>query len=77
MVKKTDIIKAIEDGRLYDFVACEYYQMDKSTLVDLCKELAYAIYSVNNNDVDAELLENLSDVWEDELTEESEEENEN
>lgn len=78
MVTKKEILKAVEENRLYDFVANEYYRMDKSDLVDLVKELTFAIHVFGRTHTYAdvyiieELVENLTEQWEDEIAEEEE-----
>lgn len=73
MVEKIEILNAIKEDRLYDFVSNEYYRMDKKDLVDLVKELAYAIDVVTyrrhsiNVEIREEFLENLKELWEEEI----------
>lgn len=73
MVEKTEILNAIKEDTLYDFVSNEYYRMDKKDLVDLVKELAYAIDVVTyrrhsiNVEIREEFLENLKELWEEEI----------
>lgn len=38
-----DLLKAIDDDRLYDYVASHYYEMDKDDLKDVILELTYAL----------------------------------
>lgn len=80
---KKDIINAIKEnpneatGNLYDFIANYGYAMNKGDLVDLIKELSYAIYSYmhHNGNVDAKyfneeiLLEEMQQQWSEELLE--------
>ena len=73
MVEKIEILNAIKEDTLYDFVSNEYYCMDKKDLVDLVKELAYAIDVVTyrrhsiNVEIREEFLENLKELWEEEI----------
>lgn len=73
MVEKIEILNAIKEDTLYDFVSNEYYRMDKKDLVDLVKELAYAIDVVTyrrhsiNVEIREEFLENLKELWEEEI----------
>ena len=81
MIKKFEIMNAVKEDKLFDFVATHYWQMNKEDLVDIIKELDYAIYRLKYREpeVYADTMEeftgNLYEWWEDEIAEELEEEN--
>ena len=61
-MKKTEVVEAIENGRLFDFVSNEYYRMSKTELIGLCKELAYYFdYAADryNSDIRTELSDTI------------------
>ena len=88
---KKDVINAIKlmpneaTGNLYDFISNYGYSLDKGDLVDIIKELSYAIYSYlhEQGNIDAPyfneniLLCNMENEWSDELAELAKEESEN
>lgn len=55
-----DCLKACKDGRLYDFIANNYYRLGKDDLKDIILEL---IYTFDIDGTEAELLEGLHDRW--------------
>lgn len=56
-----EFIKAINKGSAYDFIANNYYKMDKDTLKDICLE---CIYELMNTDSDISVVaECLDDLW--------------
>ena len=67
-----NVIKAIEERKLYDYVANNYYDMSKSELKDIILELAYAINQVGGFDIQKAndawefILEEVKDRWSDE-----------
>lgn len=63
---KDEIMKAIEENRLYEFIREHYYEMDKEELKDIILELAWVCGDIETNDASRqELLANLSERWED------------
>jgi hypothetical protein len=49
MNTRTETIKAIKDGKLFDFLANHYWEMSKDELGTIAKELAYALSSLEEN----------------------------
>ena len=41
--QKKEVIAALREHRLFDYLANHYWEMDKEDLKDIAKELAYAI----------------------------------
>lgn len=41
--QKKEVIKALREDTLFDYLANNYYKFDKEDLKDIAKELAYAI----------------------------------
>lgn len=78
MIMQKEIIKAVEEDDLYDFVFNEYYRMNKNDLVDLLKELTYAIYrgtrkhAMIQEEIRENLTEQLHELWDEEIAEEEE-----
>lgn len=78
MIMQKEIIKAVEEDNLYDFVSNEYYRMNKNDLVDLLKELTYAIYrgtrkyAMIQEEIRENLVEQLHELWDEEIAEEEE-----
>ena len=63
---KDEIMKAIEENRLYDFIANNYWRMSKDELKDVILELAWVCSDINTNEeTKQQLLTNLSERWED------------
>ena len=63
---KDEIMKAIEENKLYDFIANNYWNMTKEELKDVILELAWVCGDIETNDASRqELLANLSERWED------------
>lgn len=59
---REEFIKALKNGRAYNFVAIHYWEMHKETLKDICLE---CIYELMNPDSDIDVVtENLKDLWE-------------
>lgn len=61
--QKQEIIDAIKERRIYDFVCSESYRIDDEILMDLLKECIAVVDKENKYD---ELIENLKDfkLWE-------------
>lgn len=75
MNTRTETIKAINEGRLFDFLANEGYRMTKDEVIAIAKELAYALSSLEENagyslpildDAKESLIDELEDVLHDE-----------
>lgn len=64
------LLTAAEHGRLYDFIANEYWQLSTDELTNIAKECAYIIVNGRQDtlrDTLIELADNLSDcIYEDE-----------
>lgn len=61
---RKQMLNAAERGRLYDFIANEYWQLSKDDIVNIAKECAYIIVSGRQDtlrDTLIELADNLSD----------------
>ena len=76
MNTKTETIKAIEENRLFDFIASHYSEMSKDELVTIAKELAYVIDSFKDYSYAKEMTRYLKDELigelEDQLSDEEE-----
>ena len=60
---KDEIMKAIEENRLYDFIANNYWRMSKDELKDVLLEVIWSNDPTNENK--EYLLANLSERWSD------------
>jgi uncharacterized tellurite resistance protein B-like protein len=58
---KEEFLKAIEEGRAYDFVAQNYYKMSDEELKDIALEALYAV--IESNDLES-VADELRDRWE-------------
>lgn len=59
---ENEILKAIEEDRLYDFVANNYYKMDKETARDLILEIYYILrMEVADEDINGKIVEYLKE----------------
>jgi hypothetical protein len=67
-----EIIQAIKEGRLYDYIACNYWRLENDTIIQLLKECIYLLNldkEIDENidtNKQKELIENLKDFqgWE-------------
>lgn len=75
MNTKTETLNAIKDDRLYDFLVNEGWQMTKDEVLDIAKELAFALASLEEracyslpilDDVKEDLINGLEDRLSDE-----------
>jgi len=42
--KYEELIEACREGKLYDFISNEYHRFDKQELIEIIKNLDYAVY---------------------------------
>ena len=63
MVQFVEILKN-DPNYAYDFIAQNYWNMDKEELANIVKELLYAIHSFNKME-EAEILESIGNELED------------
>ena len=63
---KDRVMKAIEDNELYDFIAENYWKMEKEELKDILLEALWTGYqdAPRDEDFNRELASNLSERWE-------------
>jgi len=61
---KEETLKAIEEGRLYDFIADNYYRLTKDELKDILLEVIWSNIS-NEEENKQYLLGNLAERWSD------------
>ncbi len=60
---KDEVMKAIEENRLYDFIANNYYRMSKEELKDVLLEV---IWNCNEDGImNLSIANSLSERWED------------
>ena len=55
--QKQEIIQAIKENRLYDFICCNYWRIEDMTLIDLLLECIATIEEGQNK----KLIENLKE----------------
>ena len=78
MVTKKEIINAVKENRLYEYVCEKYWDMSKNDVVNLLKETLYAIYEFDRKSprleeyIMVDLADSLEDLWGDEIEEEEE-----
>lgn len=65
---KDEIMKAIEENRLYDYIANNYYKMSKEELKDVLLEAIWVSWVSSCGDEEVEvfnqvLASNLSERW--------------
>jgi len=60
---RIEILNAIKENKLYDYIANNYWKIEKEIIVDLLKECIWLLGEEKN----IELADNLKDVceWED------------
>lgn len=51
-----DLLKALEEGHLYDYVASHYYEMPKEDLKDVCLELIWSLGETHGKDGEKKAL---------------------
>lgn len=61
---KDQVMQAIEEGRLYDFIADNYWNMSKEELKDVLLEVIWSNIS-NEEENKIYLLGNLAERWSD------------
>lgn len=67
MDKMKDYIKALKEGNGYGWIANHGYRLRQSELIDIIKELEYAIsHSIDFEDVYNEAAINLHEIYEEE-----------
>lgn len=63
--QKKEVIKALREDTLFDYLANNYYKFDKEDLKDIAKELAYAIELAvelfNNKTAYAQAMQNFKE----------------
>lgn len=65
MVKMKDYIKALKEGNGYGWIANNGYGLRQDELVDIIKELDYAIsHSIEFEDIYEEAAINLNEIYE-------------
>lgn len=62
---RREVIRNMEHDTDYDFIANNYWNMDKTDLKDIILELLYGIYENEKHGIDAkeEAIENLKERW--------------
>ena len=71
--QENELIKAIENNSLYDFIALNYWTLDNDLIISLLKETIYLIDETQNK----QLIENLKEFQGIEKREEEQENEEN
>ena len=46
--QENQLIEAIENNNLYDFIACNYWQLDDDMIISLLKECIYLLDQKSN-----------------------------
>lgn len=49
---KRELIEMTKEGNVYDWICNHYYECSKYELMNIAKEIAYALYSVCNDHLD-------------------------
>lgn len=64
---QVELIDATKDGNLYDFIACNYWKMEKVDIARCLLELAFATYEFvgleDYEQIEAKVSENLQEIW--------------
>lgn len=66
---KKELLQALKECRLYDYIANNYWRLSKEELAFIGKELAFAIYQVLKDDeklVFNEMIDNVETELDDE-----------
>lgn len=65
--QKKDIMEAIKNNNLYDYIAGNYWRIEDDTLIQLLKECIYLLQKEEDTQTNKQLIENLKDFqgWED------------
>lgn len=64
-----EILSAVKSGKDYDFIANNYYNMEREELATVYKELAYSIYSFLSEDEYKRFLQHYTVTLEERLSE--------
>ena len=64
-----EILSAVKSGKDYDFIANNYYNMEKGELATIYKELTYSIYSFLSEDEYKRFLQQYAATLEERLSE--------
>lgn len=71
-MEKIDIIRALEDSNVFDFMSNNWWKIEKEDLKDIAKELDYAIYEMISrleyDKIQNDTVDNLKNIWEEDLT---------
>lgn len=72
MMDRKAILESIKENGLYETIARDYYLIDKNDLVDMLKELDYAIYQTSYRQniystILDNFMENLTETWEERM----------
>lgn len=66
---KKELLKAIQDDDLFDFICNNYHRMSKTELCCIIKELAYSIHCIKKldfaDDLKNAILENIEENFSD------------
>jgi len=57
--QENQLIEAIENNNLYDFIACNYWQLESDLIISLLKETIYLLLLDEN--ANKQLIENLKE----------------
>ena len=70
-MEKIDIIRALKNGNVFEFMANNWWEIEKEDLKDIAKELDYAIYEMvsylDYEEIQNDTVNNLMEVWEEDL----------
>ena len=70
-MEKIDIIRALKNGNVFEFMANNWWEIEKEDLKDIAKELDYAIYEMvsylDYEKIQNNAIDNLMEVWEEDL----------
>ena len=67
-MENKEIIKAIENDSIFDFIANNYWKMDKFDLRCILLEYIYALSEIEHNRIESweapdSIIESLKDTW--------------
>ena len=66
---KKEILKAVKEKSMYDFIAQNYYKLDKETLAAIAKEYIFALETISNHSAAYIYQEDALEEIEEELNE--------